>query len=173
MNPREAGRVEYEEPDWPAEFDAECLRWPNLPKYLQEESAFPEIMRRWRRFHATPVEVEGQWKRRPASATEAMIALAKLRIMPPRSAWVDIPHGNIVEGYQHDDHAWLSLSGELWRITGVEDCMLFLEKMTFDDKREQKQIDLNRARWDQYCESAAAVLEAQKHQAEAHTYSHR
>jgi hypothetical protein len=157
MNPREAGQVEYEEPDWPVEFDTECLRWPNLPRYLQEESAFPAITSRWRRFHATPLE---DGKRRPAPATDAIIALAKLKVMPPRSAWNEIPHGDET-GYQHDDHMWMSYAGEQWRIVAIEDYMLHLEKMWFTEKqRETKTIDLNRARWDGYLDAAVAVLSA-------------
>jgi hypothetical protein len=163
MNPREAGEVEFAEPDWPAEFDQECLRWPKLPRYLQEESAFPEIMRRWRRFHSTPVEVDGEWKRRPATAIDAIVALAKVKVMPPRSAWTDIPRDDAT-GYQQDDHCWLSLAGEQWRITAIEDHLLHLEKMWFEEKqRERKQIDMDRARWDGYVNSAVAVLEAMRY----------
>jgi hypothetical protein len=163
MNPREAGEVEYEEPDWFAEFDRECARWPQLPRYLQEDSAFTEIMRRWRRFHSTPVEVDGEWKRRPADAVEAIIALAKANVMPPRSAWTDIPHSDAVEGFQQDDHCWMSYAGEQWRITAIEDRTLFLERMWFEEKqRETKQIDLARANWTKYLESAVAVLDAMR-----------
>jgi hypothetical protein len=160
MNPRKAGEVEYEEPEWFAEFDRECARWPRLPRYLQEESAFPEIMRRWRRFHSTPVEVDGEWKRRPADAVDAMIALAKVKVMPPRSAWGDIPHGDMAEGFQADDHMWLSLAGEQWRIVAIEDHLLHLNKMSFDNKVQTKWIDLGRARWTNYIDAAVAVLEA-------------
>jgi hypothetical protein len=163
MTPAEAAAIELEEPDWGVEFERECARWPRLPRYLQEDCAFEEVLRRWRRFHWSPVDVDGKAMKRPASATEAMIALAKLRILPPRSTWVDIPHGDIVEGFQQDDHVWLSYSGEQWRIVGVEDRMLHLARMTFDGKEpEQKSIDLGRAHWDRYIESAVAVLEAQR-----------
>jgi hypothetical protein len=58
---------------------------------------------------------------------------------------------------------WMSYAGEQWRITGIEDRMLHLEKMWFEEKeRETKQIDLNRARWDKYTEAAVAVLEAMR-----------
>jgi hypothetical protein len=158
MNPAEAAAVEYEEPDWLERFNEQCARWPRLPRYLQEDAAFEEVMRQWRRFHAEPAEVG---KRIPRPASEAMIALAKLKIMPPRSAWNEIPHGGDV-GYQHDDHMWMSYASEQWRITAIEDRMLHLEKMSFDDKTETKQIDLNRARWDKYTEAAVAVLEAMR-----------
>jgi hypothetical protein len=163
MTPREAGQVEYEEPDWREIFEEEIARWPRLPRYLAEDNAFPEVMRRWRRFHWTPVEVKGEQRKMPAGATEAMIALAKLKIMPPRSAWVDIPHGDVVEGFQCDDHCWMSYAGEQWRIIGIEDRMLHLEKMWFEDKqRETKQIDLNRADWTKWTEAGVAVLEAMR-----------
>jgi hypothetical protein len=162
MNPAEAAAVEYEEPDWRERFEEQCARWPRLPRYLQEDAAFEEVLRQWRRSHSTPVEVGGRQLRQPAGAVEAMIALAKLKIMPPRSAWVDIPHGDIVEGFQHDDHCWLSYSGQQWRITAIEDRILHIDKMTFDDKFETQAIDLNRARWDKYVEAAVAVLEAMR-----------
>jgi hypothetical protein len=161
MNPREAGRItiELEEPNWRELFEEQCARWPTLPRYLQEDNAFEEVLRRWRRFNSTPVEVNGEWKRRPAPATDAIIALAKLKVMAPRSAWNEIPHGDVVEGYQHDDHMWMSYSGEQWRIVAIEDRMLHLEKMWFSEKqREIKTIDLNRARWDGYVDAAVAVL---------------
>jgi hypothetical protein len=160
VNPAEAAAWEFAEPDWRERFDEQCARWPKLPRYLQEDAAFEEVMRQWRRFHSTPVEIDGKSMRQPASAAEAMIALAAIGVMPPRSAWQDIPHGSVAEGFQHDDHMWMSYAQEQWRITAVEDQMLHLEKMSFDDKTETKQIDLNRARWDKYVEAAIAVLEA-------------
>jgi hypothetical protein len=160
MNPREAGEVEYEEPEWREVFEEQCARWPRWPRYLQENAAFEEVLSRWRRFHSTPVEVDGEWKRRPASAVEAMIALAKVKVMPPRSAWNSIPHGDGVEGFQADDHMWLSLAGEQWRIVAIEDHLLHLKKMSFDNKIETKQIDLDRARWINYIDAAVAVLGA-------------
>jgi hypothetical protein len=161
MSPAEAGAIEYEEPDWKALFEEQCARWPKLPRYLQEDSAFTEVMRRWRRFHWTPIEIEGEWKKNPAGATEAIIALAKLGVTPPRSAWQDIPHGIVVEGYQYDDHMWLSIAGEQWRIVSLEDRIMILEK-GFQADRETKQIDLNRARWDKYTEAAVEVINAMR-----------
>jgi hypothetical protein len=163
MNPAQAGQVEYEEPDWLERFNEQCARWPRLPRYLQEDSAFEEVLRQWRRFHSTPVEVDGEMKRRPAAAIDAIIALAKLKVMPPRSAWTDIPHGDAAEGFQYDDHMWMSYAGEQWRITAIEDRTLHLERMWFEEKqRETKQIDLNRARWDGYIAAAVAVLDAMR-----------
>ncbi len=161
MSPAEAGAIQIEEPDWRAVFEEQCARWPKLPRYLQEDSAFTEVLRQWRRFHWTPIEVNGELKKNPAGAVEAIIALAKLRITPPRSAWQDIPHGDVVEGYQHDDHMWLSIAGEQWRITAIEDRMLCLQK-GFQADVETKQIDLNRARWDKYTEAAVKVLEGMR-----------
>jgi hypothetical protein len=158
MTPAEAAAVELEEPDWVELFNEECARWPRLPRYLQEDSAFPEVMRRWRRFHAAPA-APGQ--RIPAPAAEAIVALAKLGVMPPRSAWNDIPRSDAT-GYQHDDHCWMSYAGQQWRITAVEDRIMHIEKMSFDDKSETQQIDLNRARWDKYVEAAFAVLDAMR-----------
>ena len=69
VSPAEARAVEYEEPDWRERFETHCARWPRLPRYLQEDSAFEATMRDWRRWHATDDK--------PAGAVEAMIALAK------------------------------------------------------------------------------------------------
>jgi hypothetical protein len=159
VTPREAGAVEYQEPDWHEVFKTECGRHPEWPRYLQEIDAFEEVMRRWRRFHWTPVEIKGEQKKMPAGATQAMVALANLGIMAPRSEYKDVPRGS----YQHDDHMWLSIAGEQWRIVAIEDRILILEKMTFDDsKPETRQIDLNRADWTKHTEAAVAVLEAMK-----------
>ena len=99
----------------------------------------------WRRWHWTPV---GE-KKQPAGATEAIIALAVLGIVPPRTLWG--------LGYQHDDHMVLMSQGREWRIVGVEDKMMILKS-----DGEQWQIDLSRATWDKYVEAAAAALEARR-----------
>jgi hypothetical protein len=161
MTPREAAAVEYQEPDWRDVFETECARHPQWPRYLQQIDAFEEVMRRWRRFHWTPVEIKGEQKKMPAKAVEAMVALAGLGIMPPRSEYKSAWRGTL--GYQHDDHMWISISGEQWKIAAIEDRMLILEKMTFSDKKpEIRQIDLNRADWTKHTEAAAAVLEAMR-----------
>lgn len=161
MTPREAAAIEYDEPDWCEAFEQECARHPQWPRYLQQAGAFEAVLRRWRRFHWTPVEIEGEQKRAPAGAAQAMLALAQLGIMPPRSELLDLPQGGLALGYQHDDHMWLSVAGEQWRITAIEDRMLFLEKMEFGAaKPETRQIDLNRADWTKHTEAAVAILEA-------------
>jgi hypothetical protein len=161
MTPREAAAVEYQEPDWRELFELECARHPQWPRYLQQIDAFEEVMRRWRRFHWTPVEIKGEQKKMPAGSAEAMIALAGLGIMPPRSEYKDIPPGGL--GYQHDDHMWISISGEQWKIAAIEDRMLILEKMTFDGRKpETRQIDLNRADWTKHTEAELTVLEAMR-----------
>jgi hypothetical protein len=53
---------------------------------------------------------------------------------------------------------WLSISGEQWRITAIEDKMLLLEK-GFEDEPATMQIDLSKAKWTKYVEAAVAVLE--------------
>jgi hypothetical protein len=155
MTPHEAGAVEYEEPDWKVRFEEHVLRWPKLPAYLARDSAFEATLSDWRRFHWSPVEVDGKLKKRPAGATEAIVALAKLGIMPPRSLREDIPRdGELHEPDIGDDHCWLQVAGRAWRIVGIEDRMLIL-----DSFGEGKQIDLNRARWDNYTEAAAQMLD--------------
>jgi hypothetical protein len=156
VTPREAGLIELEEPNWRERFEEHCLRWPKLPRYLAEDSAFEATLSDWRRFHWTPVEVEGKLKKRPAGAVEAIIALAKLGIMPPRSLREDIPRGGgCYEPDLGDDHCWLQVAGRAWRIVTIEDKMLIL-----DSFGEAKQINLTSARWENYIEAATATLEA-------------
>jgi hypothetical protein len=156
MTPREAGAIELEEPDWKIRFEEHVLRWPKLPDYLARDSAFEATMSDWRRFHFTPVEVDGKLKKRPAGATEAIIALAKLGIFPPRSLREDIPRdGKCLEPDLGDDHCWLQIAGRAWRIIAIEDRMLIL-----DSFGEDKQINLTSARWEKYVEAATTVLDA-------------
>jgi hypothetical protein len=156
VTPREAGQVELEEPDWRERFEEHANRWPKLPPYLAWDNAFEAVMREWRQFHFTWVELGGKAKRNPAGATEAMIALARLKIFPARFLIKDVPRTDAC-GYQADEHMWLSIRQEQWRITGVEDRMLCLEKR-FEDKPETMQIDLAKAKWTKYCDAAAAAL---------------
>jgi hypothetical protein len=149
MTPAEASAIDFEEPDWRERFEEHCLRWPQLPRWQQEDRAFEETLRDWRRFHWTPI---GD-KRQPADAVKAIIALAELRIFPPRFTINDVPRDGMT-GYQHDDHCWLQIAGEQWRIVAIEDRTLLLERMD----GETKQIDLNKAKWTKYCEAAAATL---------------
>ena len=156
MTPKEAGGVELEEPDWRQRFEEHANRWPKLPPYLAWDNAFEATMCEWRLFHFTWVEVGGKAKRNPAGATEAMIALAQLQIFPARFQTKDVPRTD-ASGYQADDHMWLSINHEQWRITAVEDKMLCLEKR-FEDKPETMQIDLGRAKWSKYCDAANQAL---------------
>jgi hypothetical protein len=155
MSPAEAGAVEFEEPDWRERFEDYCARWPRLERYQQEDEAFEATLKDWRRFHWTPVEVNGETKRQPAGAIEGMIALAKLGVMAPRSTLKDVPRTGAI-GYQHDEHVWLQVAGEQWRVTAIEDHILFLEGMDGD----KKQIDLTRAKWNKHIDAAVAILEA-------------
>ena len=157
VTPAEAAAIQIEEPDWRALFEEQCARWPKLPRYLQEDSAFPEVMRQWRKFHWSPVEINGELKKLPAGAVEAIVALAKLEIMPPRSAWNDIPRDGELGAYQRDDHMWVSINQEQWRIAAIEDRVLHLQK-GFQSDKEIKQIDLNLAKWDKYIQSAETLL---------------
>jgi hypothetical protein len=154
VTPREAGELELEEPNWRDRFESHCERWPRLPRYLQEDSAFEATLLDWRRFHWTPIEVEGKLKKRPAGATQAIVALAKLRIFPPRNLIKDVPRdGKCYEPDLGDDHLWLQIAGRAWRIVAIEDKMLIL-----DSFGEDKQIDLNRARWKENTDAALAAM---------------
>ena len=157
MSPAEAAAIQIEEPDWRALFEEQCARWPKLPRYLAEDSAFPEVMRQWRKFHWTPVEINGELKKLPAGAVEAIVALAKLDVMPPRSAWNDVPRDGETGAYQRDDHCWLSIASEQWRIVAIEDRILHLQK-GFQADVERKQIDLAQAKWDKHNAAAVEIL---------------
>lgn len=138
MSPKEAGAL-LEEPDWAQLFKDRG----------GDEFAFENLMLAWRRWHWTPVLVDGVEKKKPAGATEAMIALAKIGVMPPRTLLGD--------GYQYNDHMFLMSEGREWRIVGVED-----KTMVLTSDGAQWQIDLSRAKWEKYSEAAAAALEAMR-----------
>lgn len=155
MNCAEAGQIELEEPNWKERFESHCSRWPRLPRYLQEDSAFEATLGDWRRYHSIQVEVDGKPKRRPAGAVEGMIALAALRIFPPRNLIKDVPRDGRCYQEQYDDHCWIQISGRAWRIVDAADKILVL-----DSFGEAKTIDLNRARWDGYIQAAIAAMRA-------------
>ena len=149
MSPLEASEVYLEEPDWQEAFESEQERWPRLPKELKEDGAFESVLKRWRRFHAVGDK--------PATAYEGMVALARLRIFPPRSLIKDIERTGACFQDQHDDMMWLTMSQRAWRIIAVESRVLFLESFG-----EQTQVDLSRAKWEKYCEKATEALEAMR-----------
>jgi hypothetical protein len=157
MSPAKAGAIELDEPHWNRRFEEECARYPRLPRYLQEDSAFETVLSEWRRFHFTWTE---DGKRKPASSIQGQIGLAVLGIFPPRFIHKDVPRTQD-QGFQHDDHMWVRIAGEEWRIVTCEDRTLVLEK-GFEAKPEQRSIDLNKAKWGGYCDAAAAMLEAMR-----------
>ncbi len=142
MSPKETSEI-LDEPDWAAQFADSG----------GSETAFENILTAWRKWHWTPVVVEGVEKKKMAPSVDGVIALAILGIMPPKTLY-GAP-GLFEE--QIDDHMWLSISSRAWRILGIEDQMLFLNSFG-----EEKQIDLNRAKWEKYTEAAVAVLEAMR-----------
>src|SRR4029077_3814978 len=147
MSPLEASEVIYEEPNWREVFEEECARWPKLPRYLAEDSGFESTLKRWRRFHATGDQ--------PAGAVEGMIALAALRIFPPRNLIQHTPRDGVCFEEQFDNHCWLIMSQRAWRIQTIEDRMMVL-----DSFGESTQIDMSRAKWDKYIEKAVEAMEA-------------
>ena len=149
MSPAEATAVEYEEPDWNERFETHMARWPRLPRHLAEDAAFESTLKDWRRFHAI--------NDKPALVYDGMIALAVLKILPPRNLIKDIERTSACFAEQVDDHMWLTMSQRAWRIVAVEDRTLLL-----DSFGEQTQVDLSRAKWGKYCEKAAEVLEAMR-----------
>jgi hypothetical protein len=155
MTPKEAGAIDFEEPDWRARFAA---HGGDSPQWFAQERAFEAVLREWRRFHFIWVELERKAKRQPASAPEGIVALAQLGIMPPRFTVKDVPRTDET-GFQCDDHMWLSIAGEQWRIAAVEDRILCLER-GFDDKPETRQINLATAKWQKHIQAALDVLKA-------------
>jgi hypothetical protein len=139
MSPAQA--AEYlVEPDW-----AEL--WGRLKA---ADDGFETLLRKWREWHFTWVTIDGVDKKKLASSVDGVIALAKLGLMPPRSL-TERPPGLFAE--QSDDHCWLVTEGRAWRVVGIEDRMLFL-----DSFGEPRQIDLNKAKWENYCAGHAAAL---------------
>ena len=139
MSPAEAGAI-TEEPDWVQVFKDRG----------GSEIAFENLLLDWRKWHFTPLD-DGRKKMAPS--VNGVVALAILGIMPPKTLY-GAP-GLFEE--QIDDHMWLSISSRAWRILGIEDRMLFLNSFG-----EEKQIDLNRAKWEKHTEAAVAVLEAMR-----------
>jgi len=152
MSPKEASEI-LDEPDWAAQF----------ANSGGSEIAFENILTAWRKWHWTPVVVEvgrtkhgeaiTETKKQLAPSVKGVIALALLGIMPPRTLWPDRLPGPYEE--QVDDMCWFVSEGRAWRILGIEDKMLCLN--SFGD---EKQIDLTRAKWKNYCSHHAAILEA-------------
>ena len=140
MSPAEAAAI-TEEPDWVQMFaDSDG-----------SEFGFENVLTAWRKWHFTPLD-DGRKKMAPS--VDGVIALALLGVMPPRSM-PDRPPGPFEE--QIDDMCWFVSEGRSWRILGIEDNMLMLNSFG-----EEWQIDLSRAKWEKYCDSWAAALEAMR-----------
>ena len=143
MSPKEAGEL-LDEPDW-----------AELWKVLQvADDGFETLLRRWREWNFTPIWIDGVQKKKLAPSVDGVIALARLGIMAvssltERSPW---PFEEQVNA-----HCWFVSEGRAWRVLGIEDAMLMLNSFG-----EERQIDLARAKWEKYCEGAAAALEAQR-----------
>jgi hypothetical protein len=156
VSPAEASALLAGEPDWRERFEEQCARWPRLPRYLQEDSAYTNVLIEWRRFHLTPGNIPDRYP----SSLEGQIALAKLGLYAPRFLHKDIPHTQ-ESGFQLDDHMWLSIAGEQWRIREIEDKTMLLEKIFGEwNEPEQRQINLSTAKWDKYVEAAVGMLGA-------------
>ena len=105
----------------------------------------------WRKWHFTPLSTTVEKKMAPFSRRRNSPWLF-LALCPPRSM-PDRPPGPFEE--QIDDMCWFVSEGRSWRILGIEDNMLMLNSFG-----EEWQIDLSRAKWEKYCDSWAAALEA-------------
>jgi hypothetical protein len=68
----------------PKEIEASTAE-PNWLKQWQllkcADDGFEAILSQWRRWHWTPIEVDGEMKKKAASMTDGVIALAQLGIM--------------------------------------------------------------------------------------------
>lgn len=152
MTAAEAGAIELEEPDWAFTFQFQVDQGydEKTPIELRQDEAFNRVLYDYRRFHFTWTD-EG--KRRPMASSNAVIALAILGIMPPRSRRADLPLGTPCFEEQHDDHCWL-VNERAWRIVAIEDKTLCLD--SFGDT---KQVDLAAAKWDKYVEQRLQILQ--------------
>jgi hypothetical protein len=133
--------------------------WRDLWRALKAaDDGYEVLLMKYRRWHWTPgIEYRddhGQTRvqKNMGPSVDGVIALSKLKIFPPT-----IPENPLTSfaGEQHDGHMWFLSQGRAWRILGIEDKMLML-----DSFGEQWQIDLNKAKWEKYCEAARKALEA-------------
>lgn len=151
MNAAEAGAIELEEPDWNEYFSGFVSDMDEKnPIELRQDSAFEKTLLLYRQFHFTWLD---NGKRRPMASSNAVIALAILGIMAPRSRRKDMPHDASTFEYQHDEHCWL-VNERAWRIVAIEDKTLCLD--SFGDT---KQVDLAVAKWDKYVEQRLQILQ--------------
>jgi hypothetical protein len=96
----------------PAEIDAsvEEPNWIAQWAILQcADDGFDAILRQWRRWHWTPIEVDGEMKKKPAGRVDGIIGLALQGITA-----FTVEREPFEE--QHDDHMWLLAKGRAWRI---------------------------------------------------------
>ena len=133
-----------EEPDWLTQWRIlECA-----------DDGFDAILSQWRKWHWIPIEIAGQLKKLPAPATDGIIALAHLGIMPHQRL-TERPPGPFME--QHDAHMWFQSQGRAWRVWAILDGWLIVN--SFGDEWH---IDLVKAKWDGYVLAAAAALEKER-----------
>jgi hypothetical protein len=127
-----------DEPDWIAQWE--------LLKVADD--GFEALLTQYRKWHWTPIE--GSDKKQAAPPTDAIIALAQLGVMPPRSLTERRP---CPFEAQVDAHCWLVSKGRAWRIWKILDGWLILNSFG-----EEWHIDLKKAKWESYVEAASAAL---------------
>ena len=156
MSPADAAAILIEEPDWRALFEEQCARWPKLPRYFQEDSAFPEVMRQWRKFHWIADRNQGRaqedagWRGRgDYRARQAWHHAAAL-------AWNDIPRDGET-GYQPTTTCG-SRSARSSGASSRSKTASCICRRVFQADVEQKQIDLVQAKWDKYTIAAVELL---------------
>lgn len=127
-----------DEPDW-------VKQWQELKA---ADDGFDALLSQWRKWHWSPIE--GSNKKMPAPATDGVIALAQMGVMPPRSL-KDRGPGSFME--QHDAQMWFQSQGRAWRIWRIQDGWLIVNSFG-----EEWHIDLKKMKWDNYTAAASAAL---------------
>jgi hypothetical protein len=178
------------EPDWAQVFDAHLAfisPRSGLAHYALCDEAYELTLLDWRRRHGREtwgckrcrIAFEREREACPrcrgpaqavtksAPALEGVLALARLRIMPPKSLEPDPQDPDKCRGEddhalyhpQHDAQCWLTVQGEAWAIQAIEDNMLCLWR-GWAPELEYRQVDLAKVNWEKYIEHAVQLLEA-------------
>ena len=111
------------------------------------DDGFDALLSQWRRWHWSPIE--GSDKKMPAPATDGVIALAQMGVMPPRN----VKRRPDAFEEQHDAMCWFQSKGRAWRVWRIQDGWLIVNSFG-----EEWHIDLKKMKWDNYVAAAAAAL---------------
>jgi len=65
-----------------------------------------------------------------------------------------------VKEEQHDNHIWLTVSGQAWAIRAIHKPIFYLWRgYMHDGTLETASLDTSEVDWDMYCERAAEFIE--------------